>query len=197
MSPFPNLHLTVFIPSHSTRQLKGHKLTFHNRASAFLGALGQEQLPQGLGKHWAPCRGSLQTQAACEQERQKLFGSIKAPPDRGSEHPAEGAELDSVFRWRSWLCLTAAAGIHCPPRRSGDGKAPNASRWFHFVTKTLMPFYHYSESHPWAILQNSAANVHLTRELSLKRRFSGLRSLCAMFSEWQCCKAKAIWKRAQ
>lgn len=28
---------------------------------------------------------------------------------------------------------------------------------FNFVTKTFMPFYHYSESHPWATSQTSAA----------------------------------------
>lgn len=59
-------------------------------------------------------------------------------------------------------------------------------------------FWKSSWSHFYRIQQQKTMpSFNLTKELSLKRRFSGLRSLCAMFSEWQCCKAKAIWKRAQ
>jgi len=42
--------------------------------------------------------------------------------------------------------------------------------------------------------QNIILVSSLTRELSLKSRFSGFRSRCAIFNEWQCCNARLICK---
>lgn len=55
------------------------------------------------------------------------------------------------------------------------------------VLKILLKVYVY--------VCNAAQLEHLTRELSLKSKFSGFRSRCAIFREWQCANASLICKR--
>lgn len=69
------------------------------------------------------------------------------------------------MRGQSWILCSGgepdsyltAAGTHCPPRRSGDGKAPSASKVIQFCHQNIHVILQLLWESPWAILQNSAA----------------------------------------
>lgn len=187
----------------------------------FLGALGQSSPLSALES--TKCSTEVAAYAGwlrAREERNRQHGSMlqskhlrctyKTPwwhEGRSGQRIFPSSQQDSVLRWRTWPMLNTRGTVLESALQADQSMEKHEAKeiipFCHqnialltvyifklFWKSTLSHFREFSST-------KRVLSLNLTKELSLKRRFSGLRSLCAMFSEWQCCKAKAIWKRAQ